>query len=221
MNHWSGFEREVTETQSTKYVLISADVVALNYGFARSIGMLSGLGHRVFIRFDNLPEDAEQRREVVSEFLKAYRLDEFARPEVGVVIPVFGDNTSVRRQMQTTAGVDYRLTKDNLISISFGDETEETAARLKQQFPDYTHLVLHRNLLGLGRNNRADSPVALLGALILEDPDRIRDLGEEVVGEKGSIWFMRQTPAAFDPSASLAREIGNYHAIRERLRAAA
>jgi len=195
-----------------KCVMVTEEVIRKNYGIARTIGMLAAMGYQVFVREPVAGRDAKGR----SEFYDAYQLGGFY--ERGALIPVSGDDSEVKRAMSQAAK--KRLKREDVISIAFRSEAYAEGAQPGEEF---TNLVLDDDLLGMSAVKRADYPVLLLGARLLEDPNALlwKQLGEKVIGNVSNNWYLHETPASLDMSESLIQEIMNYQAVAESIARAA
>jgi len=191
------------------YLLVSTEVIKNNYGINRTIQILSSLGYRVFIRETDEFED----RNYAERFYEAYHLQELI--DNAAVRTVRGNDAIVKAKIAQK--VPTRLTRDNLISITFESEAGTSDV--------FSNLVLKDDVLGSRRaSKRADFPVLLLAARLREAPELIvgEKLSEEIITSEGdNTWFLHQTPEGFDFTDFVSSELANYQAIAEALASAA
>jgi len=215
-NEWIARKR-VQEPLSKKkalepVLLITTDVIRKNYGIARSIGILASLGYRIFVREDaSIPSEQVRR-----EFYKAYHLDGLV--EGKVLFPVHGEDADIRQQIASITR--KRFDARDVMLVGFDGELPQVSGQ--SIWDTSSKLVLRKDLLGVGRKNRADYPVLLMAARLLETPEEVLKLGAAYITRtEANAWQMNATPEDRDLSRSLTEEIMNYQAIARRFASAA
>jgi hypothetical protein len=200
----------LTATDKPLNLVISADVIAQNYGIRRTIQALVSVGHRIVIWENSKFSDSKYRE----EFYRAYHLDDLLSDkdllERHLIKTVRGTEGEVKPAIGAVA-------VDNTIVVAFARENLGVSGA--------SRLVLKDDLLGLDEKHRADFPVALLAARLREDPDRIQKLlGADTLKQTSkelNTWELEQTPEGGEFTQMLAQEFQNYRKAAEKIAAAA
>ena len=202
----------VPRLTASKYLMITPEVIRRNYGIARTIGILSSFGYKVFVREDEtlVPSGTNV------SFYRNYHLEGLVQAKI--ITPVRGNDMEVKQQMKQAAK--KQLNAKDLVVISI--EGEYRQGRVEELGKEYSHLILEKNLLGYEPNHRADYPVLLLAAKLREQPEDLLKLGNQFITSLGANqWVLHQTPASLELSDLLVQELSNYHAIAKTLAQAA
>ena len=193
-------------------ILLTPELIEKNYGIARSVSVLVSLGHPVFIQ---MPDQGPWTLDHGLSFYRAYGLE--ALVKAGLVVPVTGDDTAVLQQIRRSTK--NKIVPEDIIRIDFNGRSQVAGTGLP-----FSHLALEANVLGVQADHRADFPVPVLALRLLQDPALIKQLGEKIISQldqRGNAWILHQTPAGWDLSEGLSREIAQYQETAKQLSRAA
>ncbi|MBP9866249.1 MAG: hypothetical protein KBC91_07600, partial [Candidatus Omnitrophica bacterium] len=194
-------------TDKPLMIVVTAEVVRKNFGFARTANILASAGHRLAI----LEDASLNTTEALDQFYRTYQLDNLRG---SVLKGISADSAALNSDLAQFAG--GRLDPAQVVFIHFEGEAISSAAQ------DFQQLELAQDVLGLSARKRADFPVPLLGARIALQPEAIDKLGDKyVVRQSDNHWRMNQTPDGGELSASLMGEIENFFAAAEAISSAA
>ena len=202
----SGLAMTVSSVKQAHAILLTPELIEKNYGIARSVAVLVSLGHPVFI---------QESPGMAKDFYRIYGLEALVKAEL--VVPVTGDDTNVLQQIRHS--VKNKIVPQDIIRIDLRSQSQVAGAGLP-----FSQLVLEENVLGGSADHRADFPVPVLALRLLQDPALIKKLGEKIItriDQRENAWMLHQTPAGFDLSDGLIREISQYQESAQQLSTAA
>ncbi len=145
-------------------------------------------------------------------FYRTYHLESLRAGNI--LIPVRGDSSEIKNKINQMAK--RKLKPQDVIEVSLAGESSKVSAS------DFSSLIISDDLFGDTPTKRADAPVLLVAAKLLDDPNKILKFGPDVIRSLGNRrWHLYQAPAGLDVSAALVEAFADYRAIEQALSASA